>query len=189
MNEFFLFSCIVECPVLRITPMEPLNINRDEQQNNAGEIVPKKGWLEKLAGRPLKFSDKLMIGVLIIFFLFVFYIVLDANKYPALVHVIEGQGAVGVNPTSKALDFGDLSRGSSAVRRVKIENKTFMPMYIAAFKAGSIADLVKIDNNFYRMGAHAEEKMEFTLYMPASAVVDHDYTGRVFLFKIPTFGL
>lgn len=189
MNEFFLFGCVVECPVLRITSMEPLKITTDEQQNNAGEIVPKKGWLERIVGRPLKFLDKLLLGILITFFLFVFYVVLDANKYPALVHVIEGQGAVGVNPTSKALDFGDLSRGTTAVRRVKIENKTFMPMYIAAFKVGSIADLVKIDNNFYRMGAHTEDKMEFTLYMPASATVDQDYTGRVFLFKIPTFGL
>lgn len=188
MNEFFLFGCVIECPVLHITSMETLN-NRETEENNLENIMPKKAWLEKFAGRPLKFSDKLMLGILIVFFLFIFYIVLDANKYPALVHVIEGQGAVGVNPTSKALDFGDLSRGSSAVRRVKIENKTFMPMYIAAFKVGSIADLVKIDNNFYRMGAHAEDKMEFTLYMPASAVVDQDYTGRVFLFKIPTFGL
>ena len=146
-------------------------------------------WIEKKAGRPLKTKDKVLGIVLLVVFLFVFYVVLDANKYKALVNVIEGEGAVGVNPTSEALDFGDLARGTSAVRRVDINNGTFMPVYVMIWKVGSISDLVDIGKNNFRLAAHSEEKVEFTSYIPASGEVGRNYTGRVFLFKIPTFGL
>lgn len=146
-------------------------------------------WWSKMSAEPMKTREKIVAGILIVVFLALFYLTLDANKYPALVRVIEGEGKVGVNPTDQALDFGDLSRGTSAVRRVDIQNGTPSPMYIAIFKMGSISDLVKIDKNFFRLPAREGTKIEFTLYMPASAEVDQKYTGRVFLFKVPTFGL
>ena len=68
----------------------------------------------------MKRGEKILAVVLVIVFLFVFYIALDANKYQATVHVIEGEGKVGVNPTTERLDFGDLSPGTSAIRRVDI---------------------------------------------------------------------
>ena len=65
-------------------------------------------------------GEKILAVVLIIIFLAVFYIALDANKYSAQVLVIEGEGRVGVNPTTERLDFGDLSRGTSAIPRMDI---------------------------------------------------------------------
>ena len=146
-------------------------------------------WKRALGEKPLRISDKIAFGVLIAIFLFVSYVTLDANKYRTLVHVIEGKGAVGVNPTSEALDFGDLSLGTSAVRRVKIQNGTIMPVYVAALELGSISSLVDIDKNFFVLNPGETIKMEYALYMPASASVGRDYTGRVYLFKVPTFWL
>jgi hypothetical protein len=127
--------------------------------------------------------------ILIIIFLFVFYVILDANKYAAQVRVIEGQAKVGVNPTAESLDFGDLSRGTSAVRRVNLENGTVMPIYVMIFKTGVIGDLMDINKNFFRLEPRSSTKIDFTTYMPASAEIGQEYRGRVYLFKVPTFGL
>lgn len=142
-------------------------------------------WWESQTGRELSLWDKITMGVLLAVFLFVFYVTLDANKYAALVHIAEGEGRVGVNPTTESLDFGDLSRGTSAVRRVDIENNTFLPMYVMALKVGGIAGLMDIDKNFFRLDARDAAKINFTTYVPASAEVDRIYRGRVFLFKVP----
>ncbi len=173
------------------------NQNIGEKQNPLARFVgslkdarPKVNqWFQETAGRPLKKRDKILIGVLVIIFLFVFYVALDANKYKAMVRVIEGQGRVGVNPTAESIDFGDLSRGTSAVRRVDLKNATFMPVYVMIWKTGLISDLMKIDKNFFTLKPGASEKIEFSAYMPASAEIDKEYNGRVYLFKIPTLWL
>ena len=146
-------------------------------------------WWNKSTGQPLRTRDKVVLIVFGLVFLFVFYITLDANKYPALVRVVEGEGKVGVNPTDLALDFGDLARGTSAVRRVDIQNGTFMPMYVLVWKVGSISSLIEVDKASFRLGPNSGTKIEFLSYMPASAEVERIYKGRVFIFKIPTFGL
>ena len=146
-------------------------------------------WIEKRAGRRLNAWDRAVGIILIVIFLFAFYVVLDANKYKMMVNIVEGAGKVGVNPTTESLDFGDLSRGTSAVRRVNIVNGTFMPVYVMAFKTGDISDLVDIDRNNFKLGSGEEAKIEFASYIPASAEIGRIYNGRVYLFKIPTFGL
>src|SRR3989304_6855723 len=88
--------------------------------------------------------EKAVSIVCAILVLFLFYVTLDANKYQTVVRVVEGEGRVGVNPTTERLDFGDLSRGTSAVRTVTIKNGTIMPMYVVMVKTGKIADLVEI---------------------------------------------
>ena len=133
----------------------------------------------------MKRGEKILAVALVIVFLFVFYIALDANKYQATVHVIEGEGKVGVNPTTERLDFGDLSPGTSAIRRVDIENGTAIPMYVAVVNLGSINDLMKINKSSFTLSPDAKDVIEFTVYMPASAPIDATLTGRVFIFKIP----
>lgn len=133
--------------------------------------------------------QKVITILLALVVLFVFYVVLDANKYPALVRVIEGRESVGVNPTDRALDFGDLARGTSLIRRVNLQNGTFMPMYVFMVKTGSIAGLMEINKNNFKLMPRTAQKIEFSTYIPASATVGQTYKGRVYLFKIPTFGL
>lgn len=167
---------------------EPMQEGNAKASNGGSPSVFSRWW-KGVAAEPMKTREKVIGIILLIVFLFVFYLTLDANKYRTLVHVIEGEGKVGINPTAEALDFGDLSRGTSAVRRVAIRNGTFMPMHVISWRTGGIADLIKVDKNFFTMKPGEETKIEFTVYMPASAPIETDYTGRVFLFKIPTFGL
>lgn len=135
--------------------------------------------------KKLRLIDKIIIAVLLLVFLFAFYITLDANKYRALVRVVAGEGKIGVNPTDLALDFGDLSRGTSAVRRVAIENGTPLSLYVFAVRTGDIRTLIKLDKNYFKLPPRSSGKIEFSIYMPASAEIDRVYDGRVYLFKIP----
>ncbi len=132
---------------------------------------------------------KILISLAVVVYLFVFYVVLDANKYKAMVHIIEGAGRVGVNPTSESLDFGDISLGMSATRKVDITNQTVMPVRVLVWTTGDIEDLMNVSDKNFRVGAHSDAEIEFSTYIPASAAVDRDYEGRVYIFKIPTFGL
>lgn len=134
----------------------------------------------------IKTREKIIAGILIVVFLCVFYITLDANKYRAEVVAVEGEGRVGVNPTTESLDFGDLSKGTSAVRTVSVKNGTSVAMFIMVWKFGGIGDLMKIAKNNFTLKAGNETKIELTVYMPASAEIGKTYTGRVYLFKIPT---
>ena len=153
-------------------------------------------WVEKQAGRPLKKSDKIIGVILLVIFLFVFYVVLDANKYAMQVLVIEGEGKVGVNPTQELLDFGDMSKGTTAIRTVTLNNGTFMPMQVLVWQIGGITDLVDITfkedgkpAGSFKLKPGVETKLDFVANMPASVQPGTKYTGRVFIFKIPTFGL
>ena len=150
-------------------------------------MSPKLGFRGRLGGfwRRLSRGEKIVTIVMLVFFLGIFYITLDANKYRATVHVIEGEGKVGVNPTTEVLDFGDLSPGTSAVRRVDIQNGTPIPMWVAVVRTGNIAELMKLDKNYFIVPGNSGTKIEFTVYMPASAPIDETMNGRVILFKIP----
>ena len=179
-----------------MTAMEETQNNPQNQQENKGtgmkwRMSGMTPWLEKQAGRPLKTRDKVIGIILIVIFLFVFYVVLDANKYRAMVRVIPGEGKVGINPTTEYLDFGDLSPGMSQVRKVKINNGIFMPVYVMIWKTGKISDLVTISDNYFKVKPGEEKEVEFPLYVPNMDVADASgtvFTGRVYLFKIPTFG-
>jgi hypothetical protein len=148
-------------------------------------LESRMGWWHRMTGEPMKTHEKVVGSILLIIFLFAFYVVLDANKYEATVHVISGEGRVGVNPTTERLDFGDLSPGTAAVRRVTIQNGTPIPMYVAVFRIGRINELMELDQNFFVMPKGAEEQLEFTVYMPASATDGDTLGGRVYIFKIP----
>lgn len=138
-------------------------------------------------GEKMTLLQKIILGVVILPLLFVFYVSLDANKYKAYVRVVPGEGVVGVNPTDKALDFGDLSRGGRAVRKVIVQNGTFIPMQIVVLEWGNIADLMDVNKGNFKLNAGENAEIEFTTYVPASAEIDKVYNGRVYLFKIPRF--
>ncbi|OGZ45273.1 MAG: hypothetical protein A3C84_03010 [Candidatus Ryanbacteria bacterium RIFCSPHIGHO2_02_FULL_48_12] len=152
------------------------------------EPAAKQGWWERRTGEKLTKGEKIWSIVFFILFLFVFYVTLDANKYQALVQVVEGEGRVGVNPTDEKLDFGDLSRGTAAVRTVTIKNDTYVPFFVSVIKLGGISSLIKIDENNFMVRRGEEKKIEFATYMPASAEIGKKYTGRVYVFKIPAPG-
>jgi len=133
-------------------------------------------------------GEKFITLLLLFVFLFVFYVTLDANKYRATVLVIEGEGKIGVNPTDQALDFGDLSPGTSGIRRVEVANNTGISMYIISVELGDITDLMEVNKNFFTLPPKTTERLEYSVYMPASAPIGERLDGKVWLFKIPTLG-
>lgn len=107
-----------------------------------------------------------------------------ADKYKATVLVIEGEKKVGVNPTSESLDFGDLSRDTSAARTVTLKSGGG-DAYIWVMKFGALSDLIKIDDNNFVLKGRQEKKIEFLVYMPVSAKIGERMNGYVWIFKLP----
>ena len=157
----------------------------DLEKESGDSPETKKSWWERKTGEKLKVSEKIAGIIFLVIFLLVFYVTLDANKYAAVVRAIEGEGKVGINPTTERLDFGDLSRGTSAVRTVTVKNDTPMPFFVTVVRMGEIRGLTKMEKNNFVLHKGEEQQLNFTVYMPASAEIDHIYKGRVFVFKIP----
>jgi len=110
--------------------------------------------------------------------------VLVADKYQAQVAVVGGEGNVGLNPTVRKLDFGDLSGDASAARHITL-NAGGMDTYIFIWKFGSIAELMKLSSNNFIMKKGDKKELELSVYMPLSAPVGEKYTGQVWIFKVP----
>src|SRR3989344_3525627 len=115
---------------------EVQNLDSQEKKSSPAEASAKAGWWERKTGEKLKRSEKIAGIIFLVVFLLVFYVTLDANKYGAVVRAIEGAGKVGINPTTERLDFGDLSRGPSAVRTVTVKKATPMPLFVTVVRRG-----------------------------------------------------
>ncbi len=124
----------------------------------------------------------LALGGLLIFLIAVQIVV--ADKYKATVLVIEGEKKVGVNPTDRVIDFGDLSRDTSAERVVSLKSGN-RPAYVYILKFGKIAELVKTDDASFVLGRNEEKKVSFSMYMPPSAPIGERMNGYVWIFKLP----
>ena len=110
--------------------------------------------------------------------------ILVADRYKAVVQVIEDENKIGVNPTADKLDFGDLSKNTGATRYVSIENNGKYKIYIITWKFGSISELIKVSRNYFTLGSGEKERLAFEMYMPVSADKDR-YSGWVWVFKLP----
>lgn len=124
-----------------------------------------------------------VIGALALIVIVVQY--LTATKYEVLVQVIS-ENRVGVNPTEEKLDFGDLPHDKSAIRSVTLNSRGGIDSYIIVYISGDIADLLKVNKNYFTLPAGASEKLEFSLYIPPSAAYRY-YRGRVLIFQLPKF--
>ena len=110
--------------------------------------------------------------------------VLVADRYKAVVQVIEDENKIGVNPTADKLDFGDLSKNTGATRYVSIENNGKYKIYIITWKFGNISELIKVSRNYFTLNSGEKERLAFEMYMPVSADKDK-YSGWVWVFKLP----
>lgn len=111
--------------------------------------------------------------------------VMAAERYAAVVNVIEGTDKVGVNPLSDRLDFGDLSRETGASRFVTLKNTGGRAKQIWVVKTGRIAELMKSDRaDWFTLAPGEEVKLEFTVRIPVSAPYGK-MSGTVTIFKWP----
>ncbi len=128
---------------------------------------------------------KTIIIVILAFFLWFLLVQLfNADKHLAIVNVIEGEGKVGLNPLPINLDFGDLSRNTSAKRLIKLENKGRFRVFVVGFKVGEISDLIETNTNFFVMSPGTSQEIEYTIMIPPSAPIKM-YKGYIWILKIP----
>ena len=157
-------------------PPSPL-LQRGNSQEGNNIIQKKKMTLKKF----------LKMTVLFIVFLVAWFAVVQymaADKYEAVVKVMEEGGKIGVNPMTERLDYGDLPKGNTSTRFVTIENNGKMGIYVAVVKYGGIAELIKISRNNFVLDPGEKEKLELLLEMPISANKE-GYEGKVVIFKLP----
>jgi len=130
-------------------------------------------------------KPRLIVWVIIglIFLIGVVQIVL-ADKYEVLVNVEEGERIIGINPSTERLDFGDLSRKSSAIRYITLENKGERKIKVIVWKFGEISNLIKVSKSDFVLEPGQEERLEFVLYLPLSARVKK-YSGQIWILKLP----
>lgn len=154
--------------------------NNDKETEQKKELAV-KNRKKRSPGKVLK-----MIVLSVVFFAVWFAIVqyIAADKYDAVVKVIEANGKIGVNPMTERLDYGDLPKGNASTRFVTIENNGKMDIYVAIVKYGEIAELIKINKNNFVLAPGEKEKLELPLEMPISANKE-EYKGKVVVFKFP----
>ena len=110
--------------------------------------------------------------------------IMAAERYAAVLQVIEAENQVGVNPTADKLDFGDLSRGTGSTRYVTLKNDGKSAKKIVVIKYGEIMDLVEISQTNFTLKPGEEVQLEFKVKVPESAPYKK-YTGKVIIFKWP----
>jgi len=171
-------------------PEEKEKMGEEKNQNSLLSAGQSKENSNKLLGmgkkrRPIKKILKaadLFAALLAVWFAVVQY--MAADKYEAVVKVVEEGGKVGVNPLTERLDYGDLPKGNSSTRFVTIENSGDMNIYVKVVKMGDISELIKLSRNDFVLSPRQSEKLEFLLEMPISADKG-EYKGQVMIFKLP----
>jgi hypothetical protein len=129
---------------------------------------------------------KIILWVVVVLIVLVAAVqIVNADKYKATVLPIEGDKKVGVNPTDQALDFGDLSGDTSASRYVTLKSSGTRDTYVWILKFGSLSELIKTDQSAFVLKAGEEKKVEFSVYMPPSAVKNVRMDASVWIFKVP----
>lgn len=109
---------------------------------------------------------------------------LTADRYLAVANVVKEEGKVGINPLGYNLDFGDLSRNTSAKRLIKLNNRGRFRVFIAGFRLGEISELMEVNKNFFILLPGQSEEIEYTIKIPPSAPIKL-YKGYAIIVKIP----
>jgi len=110
--------------------------------------------------------------------------IVNAAKYKMVVNVVEGENIMGINPLADKLDFGDLSRDNGMTRYITLKSGGGTPTYIMIWKFGEIADLVKVNKNYFILNPGEEIKLAFEINIPPSAEFKK-YSGWTIIFRLP----
>lgn len=164
----------------------------NETEESRGSLVNSKKiprGMKKIQKNKMMPKRLLKMAVLFIVFLLAWFVIVQyiaADKYEAVVRVVEEGGKIGVNPLTDRLDYGDLPKGNASTRFVTIENNGSMNIYVAIVKYGGIAELIEVSRNNFVLSSGEKEKLELLLEMPISANKE-EYKGKVVIFKLPKF--
>lgn len=157
----------------------PNNVKKEEELNqNNTKILKNRKWKFKKIIKIITY----IVVLLLIWIATIQY--MSADKYDAVVNVLEQNEKVGINPTSDKLDYGDLPKGKRMSRSIIIENNGDMNIYVMILKTGNISELIEISKNNFVLNSGDNEKIELPLELPISANKDK-YDGKIIIFKIP----
>ena len=160
---------------------ETNNSNPAQSTETVGKYIketPKKKIV------PKKILKMILLFVLLLTMWIAIVQYISADKYDAVVKVVEEGGEIGVNPMTERLDYGDLPKGNGLMRFVTIENGGEMDVYVKIVKTGNISDLIEINKNNFVLSSGDSAKIELLLEMPISADKE-GYEGKVIIFKLP----
>ena len=171
------------------------NTDQNKIDSSGVEPVSTKAMPPQAPAKPkmkLKLSKGKLIGLIVVLVIIwlIAVQVMAADRYQAVVVVVEGENKVGINPTTERLDFGDLSRdnGSSRFINLTASQNCFLCLggekYIMIWKFGEISELMKVDKNNFVLKPGEDQRVEFSVYAPVSAPYK-EYTGKVWVIKWP----
>jgi len=129
-------------------------------------------------------SKKILIIIVAILALLVVVQFINAAKYKMVINVVEGENIMGINPLADKLDFGDLSRNNGMTRYVTMKSEGGISTYVVVWKLGGIADLVKLNKNYFTLEPGEEVKLSFEIQIPPSAEIK-GYSGWTMIIRLP----
>jgi len=132
----------------------------------------------------MKTSNKVILIIIAIIVVVALIPVINAEKYKMVVNVVEGENVMGVNPLADKLDFGDLSRNNGMTRYVNLQIGGKIPVYFVVWKYGGLAELVRVEKNYFTLQPGDELKLGFAVNIPPSAPIKK-YSGGVWIFRFP----
>lgn len=165
--------------------MEEIKNNQEEVGEEPILRPAQDKSLRQSQEKKMPLGKKIFWVIVAILIILVAVQIVNAEKYKATVLPIEGERKVGVNPTTESLDFGDLSRDTAASRTVTLKSSGTNDSYVWIIKFGALSDLIKTSESSFVLKAGEEKKIEFSVYMPASAPMGQRMNGNVWIFKIP----
>ena len=156
-------------------------------ERNIDEVMEDKSTPALLSkgGRKMGIGKKIAWIIVLLVVVVLAVQIAIADKYKATVLPIEGEKKVGVNPTTEVLDFGDLSKDTSATRTISLKSSGGYGTYVYVLPFGSVSELMKISDTKIYLQPGEERKIEFSVYMPGSATVGKRMDGSVWIFKLP----
>lgn len=124
---------------------------------------------------------KIILGVVVFIFAVQIY---SSSKYQIKVRTLEEGETAGINPTTESLDFGDLPKGVTSVRKISIQNNGNFKIWVSVMKFGKISSLINTSEDNFTLNPGDSRELSFQLRMPASAD-KNSYSGWVLIMKTP----
>lgn len=159
-------------------PVAPTNTN----DMSEGVAKENPGWW-----RSLSVISKISVITGLVILLFASYIVFSLDKFGAAVSVV-GQGEVGKTELAVTyLDFGNISPGMIATRRMNIKNDGIISIRVIVLTGGDLSSYIKVSKSNFKLKAGTETDIEYTVEIPTSFSAGTTIFGKVTLIKTPIF--
>ena len=126
-----------------------------------------------------------LIAVGMVLVLAVTFLAQALTIYPTQVVAKEKGEPLGIAPFTDRIDFGDIPRGSTITKTIKLENAGTVPNDVHVFVMGSIAKFIKVTPSSITLDEGEKADINLEIFIPESATPEQKFTGRVFILRLP----